>query len=427
MGPESFEDKIGKKFQGQSIKVPRGVWNGVEGQLNSEAIQAYQKGQATYKWIAVAAMLLAALSFTFQFLDLEENDIKESEVTQSYNALLDSKVNFSSYYDSRTLMNRVNNGTTYPIFIKSTNNKEDEVLETPYLAEEYLTFEAMDIKKSQMNLARPENHIYPYVQAGFYEREREEKKTRNVWAGLEAGAGNFNSTFDGTNGLAGSINAGNLASAIGSEGFVNPSAIVNPQLDDGVATTIGFDFGFKVGRRFTIESGIAYTNVDSRGSTSINVLDVFSFAGQELSENSNGLEPELPGSGSRVAPLDITEYDYDVDLRNNLQFTSIPVKAGYFIVDRKMSLRVNAGISANYLLSSSLTDPNQGIVSSTQTDLYNDWSFDGIGGLELGYSLFNKFDVTLEPNYRHSITPISDTQSSPSRFIIQTGLRYTLK
>ena len=78
-------------------------------------------------------------------------------------------------------------------------------------------------------------------------------------------------------------------------------------------------------------------------------------------------------------------------------------------------------------LASSLSDPLGQIQSSEQENIYNEWSFDGLTGFELGYSIFDNFNLTLEPNYRRSITPLSKNLSNRSGFMVQTGFRYTIK
>lgn len=431
MGPESFEERVSKKFEGKTVKAPKNIWSGVEGNLNTELIFSIKSTQAKYKWSAVAAVFIAINSLAFHFLPAfdVENTSEEVTTSSSYNALLSSNTDFSRFntyqstgFNSPTIM-------LYPVVIE----KKSETVQPTYAEpnDNQLAIEIVEVdgKRTIPTIADVEIDIYPYHQGIFIPSRStnvSQSSKKKIWAGIEAGAGNFNSSIGGSNAL-GNVNTQNLAAAVGTDAFVNPTTVVNPQLDNGVATTLGLDFGMKLGQRWSIESGVSYTNVDSRGSASINVLDIYTLDNGDfigiVDELNDGTLP-----GSRETSLEIQEsYDHEVDLENSIQFTSIPLKAGYFIMDRKMSLRVNAGLSANYFMGSSTNDPNQGIIRSTQNDLFNTWSFDGIGGLELGYSIYDRFNFTIEPNYRYAITPMSNTTVSPSRFIVQTGLRYTLE
>ena len=181
----------------------------------------------------------------------------------------------------------------------------------------------------------------------------------------------------------------------------------------------------RLGEKWTLETGIAYTNVDSRGDATINVLDIYTVDNSEFFGPQS--EPGLPlSSSSRETSFEVQDsYDYDVDLRSNLRFTSLPVKAGYYLVDRKMSLRLNVGLAANYFIGSQVTAQNE-VLNGSIDESFNAWSFDGLGGFEIGYAIFDNFDVTFEPNYRQSITPLTDSNASESRFLVQTGLKYRI-
>jgi len=201
-------------------------------------------------------------------------------------------------------------------------------------------------------------------------------------------------------------------------------------MNEAIATTVGVDFGVKMGNKWTLESGLAYTAVENTGDATINVLDIYTIDNSEFTGDGTLAEAGInPGVSAREASVEVRQnYDHTISLTNRVQFASIPVKAGYQLIDeKKFSFKLNAGVAANYMVDGSISDPSRQILNSTNLSLYNEWSFDGIGGVELGYTLFNKFDFTIAPNYRHSLTPISTTSSSPSRFLIQTGLRYTLK
>ncbi|MEQ8629176.1 hypothetical protein [Ekhidna sp.] len=431
MDQGKFEDSIQKKFEGQTVKAPQGIWNEIENSLNAELVSIYASQHLMYKWVSVAAVLVAVvllgvLYFPSTLLEKNQNEIA------SYNALLSNDVDFDSYYgynhdftglNQRSLaFNSVTKSSEKP---QSNNivDSNEQILLTEY--------KEVEGKRPGILFANVSNDIYRYrSSASIPKRSNKEINDKKVWAGVEAGAGNFNADFGGEGTLTNSLNPAGLASAIGSGQFVNPTTNVSQNMSEAIATTIGIDFGVQVGKKWTLESGVAYTSVENSGTASINVLDVYTIDNSNFIENSNGSDGSLltPGSSAREASIEVREnYDHEVSINNSVQFASIPVKAGYFLVNDKFSLRLNAGLSANYLVEGNISDPSKQILNSDELNLYNEWSFDGIGGLELGYSIFDKFDLTIEPNYRHSITPISNSATSPSRFLVQTGLRYTLK
>ncbi|WP_420318376.1 hypothetical protein [Ekhidna sp.] len=427
MGPESFENSIQKKFENQTLKAPKGVWENIENSLNADFVAAYASQHSMYKWMSVAAVFIAVLLLGVLVSPFNTKKASSTEELQTYNALLADDWDYGNFYQP-FVSHELITFTFTPV-----GNPSDivgEQKEAPIKTLDFKDVLVLDYKKSNLEQAKVESEIYPYYFAGvgYSKRNGSANNDSKLWAGIEAGAGNFNSDFSGSGVLSNSLKPSGLASAIGSGNFVNPTTNIQQDMEEGIATSIAVDFGMSLGKRWTLESGVAYTNMSNRGSASINVLDVYTIDNSDLINDNGGIDDgSQQGINSREATIEIEEnYDHEIALNNNVQFASIPLKAGFFVLDKKLSLRLNAGLSANYLVGSNLSDPTKQILNSDELNLYNDWSFDGIGGFEVGYSLSNSFDLTIEPNYRHSITPISNSVNSPSRFLVQTGFRYTL-
>ncbi|MEM6643976.1 MAG: outer membrane beta-barrel protein [Bacteroidota bacterium] len=438
-----FEDQIRSSFEGKKVAAPRGAWSAVENQLNAEFVAAHQRQNFSLHWSVAASLLLlfglAALFYNPIYVEdvksTAENKIGENSKVGTYNALLQGSYSFS-LVEKQTAWSGSKNLATFPTFITGGaeslavvlhNEGDQEVHNAQAISQPTLNLPS---RTPALKEALVTNEIYPYHQGGGAARFTSRSKNvsiENMWAGLEAGAGNFGSSVTSSNVFVGSIDQENLATALGSDGFVNPNTEINSDLSRGVATSLGVDFGVRLGNRWTLETGLAYTNVSASGDASINVLDIYTVNDSQFlsSETPNSL-PNV-GSTSRETSFEVQEnYDYDLDLRSSVRFTSVPVKAGYYLLDRKMKLRLNLGLSANYFMSSQVSAENDVLTSSIDNS-FNTWSFDGMGGVELGYSLFNNFDLTLEPNYRQSITPLTDQNIVESRFLLQTGLRYTLR
>lgn len=434
MDQETFEDRIRNKFEGQTKKAPQGTWSNIENALNADLVAKYESQHAVYKWMAVAAVFVAVFFLSVLYFLFAGNETSSQEF-QSYNALLSSDWSannyfgnsFSSFNSKDLTFNKItsNPSSASSDFIAVINENERETNHKEFQVRR---------KTPTLELAVVSSEIYWYRAAGpgLYSKSSNGSVEKKMWAGVEAGAGTFNSNLSGSNVLANSLNPSGIAAAIGTEGFVNPTTNISPSMDEGLSTSIGIDFGMQLGRKWTLESGLAYTRMNNSGSASINVLDVFTIDSRELGgENPASINQDpssVSPSGARETVVEVEEnYDHEVELNNNVQLASIPLKAGYYVVDKKFSLRVNAGVAANYLINGNVSDPSKQVLNSDNLNLYNDWSFDGVGGLELGYSIFNNFDFTIEPNYRYAITPISNSSSNPTRFVLQTGLRYKLK
>lgn len=430
MGRGSFEDIVSKKFQGVEPEISDGVWGNIENSLNSDLVAKYQASKGWYRWLTAAAILIAISSFAIHYTGI--NNYKDSVSGGTYNALLSDGFKFKS--NARENFNISSNAFNWrPIVVAqrtlSQNQKgDDSDLENIYLDDaNQVAIVHLDKKSPTIELANEDHNVAVYHSVLGRTTIRKQSKNK-FWAGVEAGAGKYSPSFSGTNSITNSVASSNVASALGANDFVNPStSATQNSMNEGVATSLGFDFGLKLGKKWTLESGLAYTNINNSSTASINVLDNFTTKDKaNVGVGTQELKDTPIISGERTIN-ETSSIQSEIDLNNNVQFASMPLKAGYYLLDSKFSLRLNAGFSANYLIENSLSDPSNEIVRSSQVGLYNDWSFDGIGGIEFGYTLFNKVDLTIEPNYRHSITPLSNSINTPSQFVIQTGFRYTLK
>ncbi|MEP1094810.1 MAG: hypothetical protein ABJG78_06845 [Cyclobacteriaceae bacterium] len=429
MDQESFESLMKSKMDEGRITPPQRVWTGISSSLSDEAIVSLQSTHNRYKWVAVAAVFIAVFSFALN-VDIS-NQQNVSATPTSFNALLPTDKDhfrFEANSNPTQLVEDYRSGSNI-LFVRE--NKDDLASALPIVEmedqAELVTYELAQVEKILPPVSHAEvsdGYVSPYyvaqVRSGTQKRGKQEK---TFWAGLEAGAGSFNPSFSGTDAISTDVDFGTLASNLGQKEFVNPtSTAAQNGMNEGVATSLGIDFGVKVGKRWSVESGIQYTSIQNQANASVNIIDTYSVLTSEV----GGGEGE--GDVSPVRTKQVEEnFDQTLNLDNSLSFTSIPIKAGYSIIDSKLSLRLNAGLSANYFLTSRLTDPSGQIQTSDQSDAYNVWSFDGLTGFEFGYSISNNFNLTLEPNYRQSITPLSESLSTRSGFMIQTGLRYTIK
>ena len=432
MDRENFESKLRAKFEGKGSIPSEHVWKGIASTLNENAAIDLTSKQNRYKWVAVAAVFLAVFSFALN-IDLEKS-ATEAQQQAVYNALLPSSEDHFRFFEpapdveqpvySEYLWSKVlfvdKEGTASQI------NKTDRTrsLETPPTLEESDKLTKIDPTIHEIEL---QMEIEPYYVAQYRTLGSNREKKTTFWAGVEAGAGNFNPEISGNESIAANVNFDALANNLGQNEFNDPSSSTTQTgMTEGTLTSFGLDFGLKMGRKWTLESGVQYASISNQSSALVNVSSVSSVISSSPGlETSDGKRPVNVSAPSRI---EVTEdFDQSLDLENTFSFTSIPVKAGYFIVDDKVSLRLNAGVSANYLLFNRLDDPSGQIETSNGSDQYNKWSFDGLTGLEFGINVFDNFNFTIEPNYRQSITPLGENLDSRSGFMFQTGLRYRIE
>lgn len=436
MDQESFESSVKSKLGGGE-KAPSSIWTGISGSLNDQAIVLLQTSQRRHRWVAAAAIFIAVLSFALNFdssNSWQNSKQQMSIASNSFNALLPTESGHFRFYEpivNEPLSDNHHFLWSTVLLFKEEKQKEEEKFPIR-VVEDQILLTLVDLH--EVGSKRPEVSEVPVVvdfKPYYLVRSNaggDLSRTRSVfWAGIEAGAGNFDPDFTGTELITANVDFDALANSIGQDGFVNPTTTASQNsMSAGVVTSLGVDFGVKMGKKWTLESGLQYANVQNQTSALLNVSDVYTIKSEKLFSSQGDLTNPLVDTPAREAEVE-ESFEHDVNLESNFRFTSVPVKAGYFIVDDRVSLRLNAGFAANYLVGSKLTDPTGQLESFDQSNTYNTWSFDGLTGFELGYSLFDNVNLTLEPNYRRSITPLSTKLNTRSGFMLQTGLRYTIK
>ncbi len=428
MGRQSFKDAIRAKLSEGSVKAPEEVWEDINARLDEQDLIRYRSSQKRHRWVAVAAVLLAFCSFA---LHLDWRSKKDQNNVASYNALLENgSKNYALYQPA------INSDHTYDPFRyqlnlpvvsqKTSKEKTDGKFIMPPQNEQsvaqndLVAFDLIDPLAPPITLAAIENkEIETYYVAQYRGSSiGKTKPAKTYWAGLEAGTGNFSPEYNGGDRVNTSANFETIANVLGQSDFVNPSSSTTQnEMESGVMRAFGVDFGVKMGNKWTLESGIQYASLNNISSVSVNITDVITVNNPLLGS------ADIENTSARQTEIE-SNLDHTVYLENTMRFTSLPLKAGYYLMDQEISLRLNAGVTANYFLGSRLKDPSGQVENANSSNLYNEWSFDGLTGLELGYTISDNFNLTLEPSYLHSITPISSSLTDRSGFFVQTGLRY---
>lgn len=439
MARGAFEEIVGSKFKNSEIKPSAKVWEGIQGSLDVHLLKSYSRQNVFYKKLAVAAVLLAFLSLGVQVLVYSVDEFNQNTFSNSFNALIEG-----DFYQTSSFSKQRSNDLNAElhrakfIWLKESENYNRASKDDSYLSQaSAIPNHTQGSEKQEVNLLHPRNpkldvasvnwDINTYQKPHLYLLGRDKNKTETkLWAGLSAGAGTYDSDF--SNGPL----AVNYSSLINNRPQLNaPSASASQySVEDGTSISLGFDLGLKLSQRWSVESGIAYANLSNGGNAELNVLDILSVDNQELVDINSS---KLSSRPQTQQPQSLTETEVevgdsrdDLSVINSFQLASVPLKAGYFLIDKKFVLKLNAGLAANYILGNQVSDPSD-IIDGMTDGTFNDWFFDGIGGVEMGYSISDRFNFTIEPNYRQSITPLSSSFASTSGFNLRTGIRYYIK
>jgi len=177
----------------------------------------------------------------------------------------------------------------------------------------------------------------------------------------------------------------------------------------------GITAGYKISKRLSVRSGILLNKVKQR--SEFNII--------APTDQSYGI----------VTPSGIVNFDRTANssvsipvLKQKFSYLSVPLTANYKIIDRKISLGVNAGITADFLTENKAELAGGNLNLNVKTADMRDAVWSGEIGLELGYEIGRRITLTLEPHLKHYFQSLSSNSAfnfKPVQAGLITGVSYS--
>lgn len=228
------------------------------------------------------------------------------------------------------------------------------------------------------------------------------KTAKSGWyAGLDLSTGPSSGATGGT------ASADNLPSLQN-----NYSQVDNTSSSTTSSTSYGITVGKKLAKKIIFESGLSYSRLASTGTTNIVIA---SASGREaFNYNASRSEASLT-----------TTTPYNVEHVH--QFISIPVKAGYLILDRQWKMSVITGVAGDYFIKTHTADLSgnlQMYEANPATDpQWDSMTMSVIGEMNVSRQLGQHYFVAIRPQMRQSINDLSNTSTELRPFVFQVGIQ----
>ncbi len=453
-GQKNTEGKFEKEWRdsldGAEVTPPSAVWGEIDRNLAYAELSVYKSRNLYYKW-AVAAILLIAVSLsTFQFLYFQSN---EGDIIADYIQILapenvnQGTVNVPSkiIFNEKLQTNNISRSRKTSLSGGQGNSGDNKIPESKgaLLAG---SFEDESVFRKWIGLAIDSKKVIAlanieqsYDQVTFYkipvyhfERTGKSNLADKYWAGLDVGSGSFDPNFQsgGSSLVAQNLDFNPAAFSLTSNELLDTnSPTMREGMTAGESVSLGVNFGLKLSKRWSLQSGLQYARSGSTTETNVVIQSTQINEGLPATSQAKSVTQYL----KVVEEEAVVEYDYrDVSLRNQFQFASVPVTAGYRLLDQKFSLQLNAGLITNFYMGNRLEGIGNEIAELTigpgDESPYKNVSFSGLAGIEFGYQFMKNFDLIIEPNYRQGINNLtkdgSNFSTNPSGFGLLTGIRY---
>lgn len=484
MERRKFEESWKEAFDQATFRPSDNVWTNIELELEKEKGTRLKRRLLFYQTLAAASVVFS-LSFGIYILgnkdmsspqqiaarvDIRETD-KDSNASQSTPSISPES---NKQYDA----DQVASNNTMALSANSSDDTHGEVIvkqrnsnvrsdrsETvlPQLEEnDVATKDERDITgvfapsnrelpalaevgKIELKLPSQETSADPValMLAKLEQRERElnedqvEKKNaekyrdENLWTSLGFSAGPF-STINSGSDVSPPPPPSSFKSQ--SEAALASNAVLATVAEkeakaSGITYSMGVNLGTKLTERWVLQGGVNYMAQSSKYTQEYLIG----------SPDNSQVRPAIYDDfrKNKVAQPDaqsenlIRSAPYSVN--NNVSYLSVPLQAGYMIINRDFGLQLNAGVSTDVFLQNTTeatADGDQVKVDPSTTGFGEDSAFrpvnlSGLMGTEISYKVGEHYRISLNPGLRYPFNSIykSDTYNT-TRVSFDLGLRF---
>jgi hypothetical protein len=197
----------------------------------------------------------------------------------------------------------------------------------------------------------------------------------------------------------------------------------------GYSYTMGVNVGTKLSERWVLQGGVNYLTHSSEYTANNVVMEPMGkfeqqrFRAASTNDLVNADEAELSNKLVYSAPYNVN---------NSMRYLSIPMQAGYLLVNKTFGLQVNAGVATDLFLQNTVKAESDQLESTSQPagsdSPYRAVNLSGLFGTEFSYRFGPHYRVSLNPGLRYPFNTIYKTelgvQSTPLTFDVGLRFRY---
>lgn len=197
----------------------------------------------------------------------------------------------------------------------------------------------------------------------------------------------------------------------------------------GVGTNTGFAFGYKVAKKWNIESGIRYLRGNSTLQSNTYAFQqngyVNTFLADYLLQNSSTNKAVLAQNPINTVVADASQFN------NRYEYLMIPMQLGYEIsLSKNLGLNLLAGISTDVFLQNTIANDNtfvqeKSTINSTN-NIYKPLNISGLEGVRASYLISSHWQINIGSYYQHSLFSGINSATALQMRLRMLGVNYGL-
>jgi hypothetical protein len=233
---------------------------------------------------------------------------------------------------------------------------------------------------------------------------------------------------------AGSFNTLQSSGSASSPSFsTSAAALTAPIVDQetkasGYSYSMGVNVGTKLSERWVLQGGVNYLTHSSEYTATNVVATNSSFQQQRFRAASTNelINSNMQDLNNRIV------YSAPYNVNNSMRYLSIPMQAGYLLVNRIFGLQLNAGVATDLFLQNTITADSDQLDKTSQSggedSPYRSVNLSGLFGTEVSYRFGERYRVALNPGIRYPFNTIYKSElgfeASPLTFDVGLRFRY---
>ncbi len=447
-----FEDAWQKAFSTAENAPSENVWAGVEQGLNIAETATMKRRVVFYQRLAAAsilfALMLGGLSTYYisdlknqkemnltqhnSSIDTDRNEVRDNntmitsteivndKISNGDKSIIDSSDSGSAentIHGSHGLMSSNANLTEHNNLVNKDSHTTQQKRRRQWVALDYPSLLSMIPEPSiELNGEMKEVTIVrklPAMPASFMDSKKDKLPKENLWASLGASSGSYSPNLSSSPVVYANVSSqdAKLFQSVSSASSSTASL-------KGSVYSVGMNMGKRISKRWLVQGGINYLNQSIGYTSNFAVIGSNNIARASVADYSNTT------SFSSVIPV---SSPYQINSVNEL--ISVPVQAGYLLVDRKLGLQLNSGLSTDIFMKNTLTDKSGQLSSyssgASDTSPYRSINWAGLIGTELSYKLGTQYRISMVPGLRYYINSVLKSNSAPSNPLMwDVGFRF---
>ena len=251
-------------------------------------------------------------------------------------------------------------------------------------------------------------------------KKEEEAGGENLWTSVGFAAGSFN-TMQASTSRPPSASNYTLAMA---------APIVDQEAKaTGYSYSMGVNVGTRLSDRWVLQGGVNYlTHASEYIANNIVMDDPGNYQQQKFRVASTH---ELMTADAQDLSSKLV-YSAPYSVNNSMRYLSIPMQAGYLLVNKTFGLQLNAGVATDLFLQNTISAKSDQIAKTSQPggsdSPYRAVNLSGLFGTEVSYRFGERYRVSLNPGLRYPFNTIYKSelgvQSAPLTFDVGLRFRY---